>query len=158
MRVYLNVDAIILIMYHQRMSRAEVAKKAGVTPEYLSYILRNGHCGGKTAAAIARALGLQIDQAVLPRVLQIPDSYRPQYAPKRYRLRSDMVRLYPEAIYGIMRLGGVTFDNLAETLGCTRQNVHQHIAAGRCSKLFAHRLADALGVSYETITKEDNTQ
>lgn len=158
MRVYLNIDAIILIMYHRRLSRADVAKEAGITSEYLSHILRNGHCGGKTAAGIARALGLQLDQAVLPQTLQIPESYKPRYAPKRYRLRDSMVRLQEDAIYALMRMRRITFDGLAARFGCTRQNVHQKLADGKCSKLFAHRLADALGVSYETITKEDNTQ
>lgn len=156
MRVYLNVDTIVLICYHQRITRAALSRDAKITPEYLGQILHRGYCGAKTAKKIADALGLQTDQAVLPRTLQIPDSYKPQFAPKRYRLRVDSVPLYKEAIYGIMRMGGMTFDSLGAALGCSRQYVHQKVSDGRCSKLFAHRLADAMRVSYETITKEEN--
>lgn len=156
MRVYLNVDTIVLIMYHQRIKTRALAKKAGLTSSSISHILHKGYCSARSAAAIADALGLQTDQAVLPRTLQIPDSYKPQFAPKRYRLRVDSVPLYKEAIYGIMRMGGMTFDSLGAALGCSRQYVHQKVSDERCSKLFAHRLADAMRVSYETITKEEN--
>lgn len=156
MRVYLNVDTIVLIMYHQRIKTRALAKKAGLTAPSISHILHKGYCSAKSAAAIAGALGLQTDQAILPKTLQIPDSYKPQFAPKRYKLRVDSVPLYTEAIYGIMRMGGMTFDSLGAALGCSRQNVHQKVSYGRCSKLFAHRLADAMRVSYETITKEES--
>lgn len=156
MRVYLNVDAIVLIMYHQRISTRALSKKTGLTSSSVSHILRKGYCSARSAARIAGALGLQSDQAVLPQTLQIPDSYKPQFVVKRFKLRADSVPLYTDAIYGIMRIGGITFDSLATSLGCTRQNVHQKVSAGRCSKMFAHRLANALRVSYETITKEEN--
>lgn len=151
MRVYLNVDTIVLICYHQRITRAELSRDAKITPEYLGQILHRGYCGAKTADKIADALGLQLDQVVLPRVLQIPSSDTPYYKPKRFTLRAGMVYLNRDVIYGIMKAKSITFAHLSDALGGTRQNVHYQIHRGHCRRDFAQKIAGALGVSVDTI-------
>lgn len=151
MRVYLNVDTIILICYHQRITRAALSRDAKITPEYLGQILHRGYCSAKTADKIADALGLPLDQVVLPQVLQIPASDTPYYMPKRFTLRAGMVYINRDAIYGIMKAKSITFAHLSNALGGTRQNVHYQIHRGHCRQDFAQKIAGALGVSVDTI-------
>ena len=151
MRVYLNVDTIILICYHQRITRAALSRDAEITPEYLGQILHKGYCSAKTAQKIAGALGLQLDQVVLPRVLQIPASDTPYYNPKWFTLWAGMVYLNRDVIYGIMKAQSITFAYLSDKLGGTRQNVHYQIHRGHCRWDFAQKIAGALGVSADSI-------
>ena len=66
MRVYLNTDVIILMMYHNRISAREIARQEGMNVIHLGQILRHGMCNYNTAAKIAKVLGLPVEQIILP--------------------------------------------------------------------------------------------
>lgn len=145
MRVYLNTDVIILMMYHNRISAREIARQEGMNVIHLGQILRHGMCNYNTAAKIAKVLGLPVEQVILKKVRK-----------KVYYQKVRWATIDVEKVVKIMNQKGISEEGLCDRYGCTRQNIWYLLnpTRGPVKMRTAEALADALGVGVEEIVKE----
>lgn len=64
MRVYLNTDVIILMMYHQELNITKLADRAGYAREYLGKVIRSGESTEDMAEKIAGVLGVELKEII----------------------------------------------------------------------------------------------
>ena len=143
MRVYLNTDVIILMMYHQELNITKLADRAGYAREYLGKVIRSGESTDDMAEKIAGALGLPYEAVLLP--VGPADSLR----------KSKRVDLNYEAVRRIMRAQKASVKDVAQKMGMSYQAVYyilQHRAPQRSG---VEKLAAALGVELKEIIEED---
>ena len=145
MRVYLNTDVIILMMYHNRISAREIARQEGMNVIHLGQILRHGMCNYNTAAKIAKALGLPVEQIILP-ILDRMGGYQ----------KNQWAQIDPLKVVQIMEQKKISADALAIRYGCTRQNIWYLLnpKRGLVRLKSVETLARALDVNVEEIIKE----
>lgn len=145
MRVYLNTDVIILMMYHNQISAREIARKEGANVIHLGQILRRGICNYQTAVKIADALGLPVDQVILKRMGKKVGYHRARWA-----------TIDPEKVVKIMNRKGISESVLCDRYGCTRQNIWYLLnpLRSRVRLETAKTLAGALEVGVEEVIKE----
>lgn len=145
MRVYLNTDVIILMMYHQEISVTELADRAGYAREYLSKIIRSGASTEDMAEKIAGALGLPVEQIILPILDRMGGYQKKQWA-----------EIDPLKVVQIMEQKKISADALAIRYGCTRQNIWYLLnpKRGLVRLKSVETLTRALNVNVEEIIKE----
>ena len=146
MRVYLNTDVIILMMYHNQISAREIARKEGANVIHLGQILRRGICNYQTAVKIADALGLPAEQIILK-----------QMDKKRSYQKARWATIDPEKVVKIMNRKGISEAVLCDRYGCTRQNIWYLLnpLQSRVRLETAEMLAGALEVGVEEVIKGD---
>ena len=142
MRVYLNTDVIILMMYHQEINVAKLADRAGYAREYLGKVIRSGESTDDMADKIAGALGLPYEAVLLP--VRPTDSLR----------KSKRVDLNYEAVRRIMRAQKVSVKDVAQKMGMSYQAVYYILQRRTPQRSGVEKLAAALGVEPEAIIKE----
>lgn len=142
MRVYLNTDVIILMMYHQEINVTKLADRAGYAREYLGKVIRSGESTDDMADKIARALGLPYEAVLLP--VRPTDSLR----------KSKRVDLNYEAVRRIMRAQRVSVKDVAQKMGMSYQAVYYILQRRTPLLCGVEKLAAALGVEPEEIIKE----
>lgn len=143
MRVYLNTDVIILMMYHQEISVSKLADRAGYAREYLGKVIRSGESTEDMAEKIAGVLGLSYEAVLLP--VEPTNSLR----------KSKRVDLNYEAVRRIMRVQKVSVKDVAQKMGMSYQAVYYILQCRTPQRSGVEKLAAALGVEPEEIIKED---
>lgn len=143
MRVYLNMDVIILMMYHQEISVTKLADRAGYAREYLGKVIRSGESTEDMAEKIAGALGLPYEAVLLP--VGPADSLR----------KSKRVDLNYEAVRRIMRAQKLSVRDIAQKMGMSYQAVYYILQRRTPLRSGVEKLAAALGVEPEEIIEED---
>lgn len=147
MRVYLNTDVIILMMFHNRLSYREMARQQGMNKIHLGQVLRLGSCTYRTAVKIADALSLPAEAVILcPK----------EPTQKQHYQRIEWLRLDRDKVDQIVARKGLSLNALASRYGCTRQNIWYLLNAkdAKVKRRTAELLAAALGVKPEEIIKE----
>lgn len=61
MNVNLNIGVVLRHMAEKRLTSAALAKRAGLSPQGLSGILRRGNCTAINAGRLADALGVGVE-------------------------------------------------------------------------------------------------
>ena len=143
MRVYLNTDVIILMMYHQEISVTELADRAGYAREYLGKVIRSGESTDDMAEKIAGALGLPYEAVLLP------------VRPANSLQKSKRVDLNYEAVRCIMRAQKVSVKDVAQKMGMSYQAVYYILQHRTPKRSGVEKLAAALGVELKEIIEED---
>ena len=143
MRVYLNTDVIILMMYHQELNITKLADRAGYAREYLGKVIRSEESTDDMAEKIAGALGLPYEAVLLP------------VGPANSLRKPERVDLNYEAVRRIMRAQKLSIRDIAQKMGMSYQAAYyilQHRAPLRSG---VEKLAAALGVELKEIIEED---
>lgn len=142
MRVYLNTDVIILMMYHQGLNFSRLADKAGYTREHIGKTVKSGTCTKDMAAKIAGALGLPDEAILLP--IGSPNSFR----------EHERVSLNYEVVRRLMKEQNLSVKDTAKRIGRSYQWVYNILQQRAPRRGNVEKLAAALGVEADEIIKE----